>query len=56
MEEIGTNCIDLLSHNNNVYEKILEEFRLKRSHNCKKNAANAYIIATKLLEKTKNKI
>ena len=56
MEEIGTNCIDFLLDPNNIFVKILKKFGFKEIGTCKKIATNAYIIATKLLEKAKNKI
>ena len=56
MKEIGTDCVDFLLDNNNIFGKILKEFGFRRSGSCKKNATNAYIIATKLLEKSINKI
>lgn len=57
MKEIGTNCIDfLLDSKNNIFGKILKKFGIRRSNSCKKNATNAYIIATKMLEKSSNKI
>ena len=57
MKEIGTDCVYfLLDKKNNIFGKILKKFGLRRSGSCKKNATNAYIIATKLLEKSTNKI
>ena len=56
MKEIGTECVDFLLDFNNISVKFLKELGLRRGHSCKENATNAYIIATKLLEKTSNKI
>ena len=56
MKEIGTDCVDFLLDSNNISIKFLKELGFRRSHSCKKNTTNAYIIATKLLEKSINKI
>lgn len=56
MKEIGTDCVDFLLDSNNISVKFLKDLGLRRSHFCKKNAINAYIIATKLLKKSINKI
>ena len=56
MKEIGTDCVDFLLDSNNISVKFLKELGFRRSHSCKKNTTNAYIIATKLLEKSINKI
>ena len=56
MKEIGTDCVDFLLDSNNISVKFLKELGFRRSHYCKKNTTNAYIIATKLLEKSINKI
>ena len=56
MKEIGTDCVDFLLDSNNISVKFLKELGFRRSHSCNKNATNAYIIATKLLEKSINKI
>ena len=56
MKEIGTNCVDFLLDSNNISVKFLKELGFRKSYSCKKNATNAYIIATKLLEKSINKI
>ena len=57
MKEIGTDCVDfLLDSSDNIFVKTLKELGFRKSYICKKNAYNAYIIATKLLEKTSNKI
>ena len=58
MKEIGgTNCVDfLLDSSNSIFVKTLKELGFRKGYICKKNAYNAYIIATKLLEKTSNKI
>ena len=56
MKEIGTDCVDFLLDYSNIFAKILKDFGFRRSSTCKKTAADAYIIATKILEKTSNKI
>lgn len=56
MKEIGTDCVDFLLDSNNISVKILKELGFRKTYSCKKNATNAYIIATKLLEKSINKI
>lgn len=56
MKEIGIDCVDFLLDSNNISVKFLKELGFRKSHSCKKNVINAYIIATKLLEKSSNKI
>lgn len=56
MKEIGTECVDFLLDFNNISVKFLKELGFRRGHSCKENATNAYIIATKMLEKSSNKI
>ena len=56
MKEIGTDCLDFLLDSNNISVNFLKELGFRKTYSCKKNATNAYIIATKLLEKSINKI
>lgn len=56
MKEIGTDCVDLILDSNNISVKFLKELGFRKTYSCKKNATNVYIIATKLLEKSINKI
>ena len=56
LKELGIDCVDFLLDSNNISVKFLKELGFKKTYSCKKNATNAYIIATKMLEKSINKI